>query len=62
MNLIWLLRLKRWVQHPPSKRQIWLILGVVGFCLAIYAVERWIGWPDFLTLEPQGRNRMPVAR
>jgi len=62
MNLIWLLRLKRWVQHPPSPRRIWLYLGIAAVCLAVFAIERWIGWPAFLTLEPAGRPRLPALR
>lgn len=51
MNLmIWLLRAKRWAQNPPSARQVMLVLAVIAACLALFAVERFIGWPDWLTV------------
>ncbi|MEX0969571.1 MAG: hypothetical protein WD046_03880 [Paracoccaceae bacterium] len=62
MNLIWLMRLKRWVQHPPSPRRAWLILAIIALCLLLVAIERWVGWPAFLTLEPAGRGRLPMLR
>lgn len=49
-QLHWLLRAKRWVQHPPSPGRVKLVFGVVAICLVIYAIERWIGWPDWMTV------------
>lgn len=61
MNHIWLLRMAKWARHPPSARRVKLVLGIAGVCLALVAVERFVGWPDWLTLEapPQGRFRVP---
>ncbi len=56
MNLIWLLRMKRWVQNPPSKRRIYLVGGVVAFCLGIAIIERVFGWPEWLSLEQMRRG------
>ena len=50
MNLHWLLRMKRWVQHPPSPAKIKLVLGVIILCFAIYGIEYVWGWPDWLTV------------
>lgn len=50
MNPIWLLRMKRWVQNPPSARKVWMVLGILALCLTLWAVERFIGWPDALSL------------
>jgi hypothetical protein len=50
MNPIWLLRMKRWVQHPPSLRRVLLVVGVVGVCLIIAGIESIWGWPDWLTV------------
>ena len=57
MNQMWLLRMARWLRHPPSPKRVKLVLAVLAACLALYAVERWIGWPDALTAE---RMRVPM--
>ncbi|HBT00155.1 MAG TPA: hypothetical protein DEB47_09900 [Citreicella sp.] len=49
MPLHWLLRMARWVRHPPSAGRVRLVLIVLALCLALYAVERWIGWPEALS-------------
>jgi len=59
--MIWLLRMKRWVQHPPSKRRIYLIGGVVLICLSIGLIEHYLGWPEWLTTD-QRRLRTPLIR
>ena len=48
--LVWLIRAKRWAQHPPSWGRVKLVLGVLALCLAIVALERVFGWPDWLTV------------
>jgi hypothetical protein len=50
MNPIWLLRMKRWVQHPPSMGRVMLVAGVVVICLVIAGAETVWGWPDWLTV------------
>ncbi|WP_342741829.1 hypothetical protein [Thalassovita taeanensis] len=52
--------MSKWARHPPSARRVKLLLAVIAACLALYAVERWIGWPEFLTLTPERGSR--VAR
>ncbi|MFA8384292.1 MAG: hypothetical protein ACEPO2_01610 [Pelagibaca sp.] len=42
------------MRHPPSLAKIKLGLAVIAVCLSIYAVERWIGWPDWMTLDAVG--------
>jgi len=60
VNFFWLLRMRRWVQHPPSRGRVKLVLAVVAICLALYAIERWIGWPDALYVEPGGPRMRPL--
>ena len=55
MNLVWLLRMKRWVQNPPSRNRIILVCTVIAICLALVAIERTIGWPDALTADRMRR-------
>jgi hypothetical protein len=51
MNQAWLLRMARWVRHPPSPRRVALVLGVLAACLAIYGIEAIWGWPEALTVD-----------
>lgn len=46
-----LLRAKRWSQNPPSRKRIQLVLAVVTLGLALLAVERFIGVPDWMQME-----------
>lgn len=60
MNLHWLLRLRRWAQNPPSPRMVAFVLGILLLCLALVAVEYWLGWPEWLTpAGGGGRGGMP---
>ena len=52
------LRMAKWARHPPSATRVKLVLGVVVVCIVIVAVERYIGWPEALTLEKQPRIRL----
>jgi len=50
VNPLWFLRMKRWVQHPPSLRRVLLVVGVIVVCLIIAGAESIWGWPDALTV------------
>lgn len=41
--------MSRWARRPPSPGRVALVFGVVALCLALFAVERFAGWPDWLT-------------
>ena len=60
MNPLWLLRAKRWAQHPPSWGRVKLGLAVILACAALYGVEQVWGWPAWLT--PDRGGRAPVVR
>ena len=49
LEATWLLRMKRWVQNPPSARTVAVVFGVIAVCLALYALERWVGLPDWMS-------------
>ena len=51
MNIWWLIRMRRWATHPPSRRMIQTVFVVVGLALLLYGIERFIGWPDWATVE-----------
>lgn len=59
MSYRWFLRMKRLAQNPPSETRVKLVLGIILLCILLYLVERFIGWPDFLTSEPVGRRWKP---
>lgn len=52
-----LLRAAHWLRHPPSPRRAKVMLAAVLLALAVVAVERWIGWPDWAQTE-----RVPILR
>lgn len=52
----WLMKAKRWAQNPPSASRVKFVFGIIAVVLCVAAVERWVGWPDWATLEPAGRN------
>ncbi|PIE13783.1 MAG: hypothetical protein CSA70_03440 [Rhodobacterales bacterium] len=61
MNPLHFLRMARWARHPPSAWRVRLVLGVVAVCLLLVAIERFVGVPDWLTLDPgldHGRTRL----
>lgn len=48
MNPIWLLRMVRWLRHPPSLARVILVAVTIGLCLAVVGIEHFWGWPDWL--------------
>lgn len=57
-ELRWLLRAKRWAQHPPSGRKVALVGGVIVVCLMLVGIEHFWGWPEWLTVNGEGRGRL----
>lgn len=56
------LRMARWARNPPSTRMVVLVFAILAAGLIIAGVERYIGWPDVLTLEkpPRRVNMQPL--
>jgi len=52
MNPRWLFRMARWANRPPSEKRVRLVLGIIAVCLVIFAIEYFIGWPDWMSTEP----------
>ncbi len=59
MSYRWILRMKRLAQNPPSEARVKLVLGIIAVCVLLYLIERFYGWPDFLTSDPVGRRWKP---
>ena len=57
--MIWLLRMKRWVQRPPSWRMVRLVFWIVAIAIGLAVYEHVYGWPDWLTVNDHGRRRVP---
>ena len=60
MPLRRLLRMALRARRPASERRVKLVLGAIALALALFAVERLLGWPDWLTLD--GAPGRPVSR
>lgn len=50
-NLRWLLRMSQWARRPPSWERVMLVFGIIVACLLLFAYERFLGWPEVLTLQ-----------
>lgn len=48
MNLIWFVRMARWARNPPPIGRVKLVFAVIATALAIVALERVFGFPDWL--------------
>ncbi|MEQ9258069.1 MAG: hypothetical protein RIG84_03130 [Roseovarius sp.] len=59
MNPRWLFRMARWAQNPPSEKRVIFVLAIVALCIALFVVERYMGWPDWATMEPRGWKYRP---
>jgi len=47
MNLRPFLRMSKWARNPPGEKRVKLVLAVIVLCLALFAIERFIGWPNW---------------
>lgn len=56
MNFHWLLRMSRWARNPPSWGRVKLVLGIIAVCALLFVIERYVGWPDWATVEPARRG------
>lgn len=58
MNPIWFIRMMQWVRHPPPVWKVILVLCVIAACVALFLVERYVGWPDWLTTQGGGSMKI----
>ncbi len=56
MNIAWLMRMRRWVQNPPSAGRVKFIFALILIAAAIYALEYFGYWPDWATAQKMGRR------
>ena len=50
MNSLWLLRMARWVRHPPSAARVWMFVFILALALIIAAAQYFGYWPAWATL------------
>ncbi|WP_460273515.1 hypothetical protein [Celeribacter sp. ULVN23_4] len=61
-DLRWLLRAKRWAQNPPSPRRVKFVFAIIAACIALYAIEKTVGLPEWMHVEGQTRVKVrPVS-
>jgi len=46
-----LLKAKLWVRNPPSEKRVMLVVAAIAICLLIVGIEKFIGWPEWATVE-----------
>ncbi|MBO9401644.1 hypothetical protein J7399_11920 [Shimia sp. R9_1] len=56
MNFRHLIRMSQWARNPPSEKRVKLVFGVIILCIVLVLIERFVGWPDALTLDPKART------
>lgn len=54
------LRMTRWARRPPAAWRVKLVVGIFALALLIAGIEKFIGWPEFLTLDPRPPRRLPL--
>jgi hypothetical protein len=51
------LRMAKWAKNPPSETRVKLVFGAILICLVIAGIEYFVGWPDWMSIEP-GQNKI----
>ncbi len=59
MNQRWLFKMARWAQNPPSEKRVIFVVSILAVCLCVVAIEMFIGWPEWLSLDPKGTRWKP---
>ncbi|WP_300586509.1 hypothetical protein [Marivita sp.] len=42
-----------WARNPPSLARVKFVGAVIAVCLVLFAIETWVGWPDWMSLEAE---------
>jgi hypothetical protein len=53
VNWFHLMRMAQWARNPPSPARMKFTVGIVVICLAIFCIERWVGWPNWIPLDAE---------
>lgn len=59
MNPRWLFRMARWARNPPGEKRVIFVFAIIAFCLVLFAIEYFIGWPEWLSVQPGAHRWRP---
>lgn len=51
----WLIRMSQWARNPPSMRRVMLWATIIAICLAVFGLERFGLWPEWMTVSKTPR-------
>ncbi|WP_295531151.1 hypothetical protein [uncultured Thioclava sp.] len=51
--MTWLMRMARWVRHPPSMLQVKIVAAVIFAVIAIVVIDKLGYWPEWARLNPK---------
>ncbi|MAM60595.1 hypothetical protein [Maritimibacter sp. UBA3975] len=57
-NMRHFFRMAKWARKPPGEKQVKMLFAVIAVCLALFAIERLFGWPDWLTVDGAPRTTL----
>lgn len=52
-----LVQAAQWLRHPPSRTHLRIMVVVIAGAIALVAIERFVGWPDWARVD---RGARPV--
>ena len=50
-----LVQVTKWLRRPPSRQFVWILTTVVVLGVALALVERFMGWPEWATVDRGAR-------
>ena len=50
--------MSKWARKPPGEKRVKLVIGIIVICLILFAIERWIGVPDWMQMELPRRGNI----
>jgi len=57
--MFWLVKMRKWLRHPPSPKMVRLGLCVVLAAFALASYEFYFGWPEALIVNRPPRMIRP---
>ena len=58
LNVRHFLRMAKWGRNPPSAKRVKMIAAILVGCLILFGIERYVGWPAWLTMDSVPGGRM----
>jgi len=51
--------MSKWARKPPGDARVKLVIWIVVICLVLFAIERWIGVPEWMQVELPRHQKIP---